>query len=79
MPKYQELNQLKGRMRTKKKTYRAFSEETGIPLNTLSNKLNGHSLFDIVEVAKLCGLLDISPEEIPIYFAVSWETQQIPT
>ena len=76
MPKYKELNILKGRIREKKKTYAGLSGETGIPINTLSNKINGHSLFDIVEVSKLCVSLEIQPKSIPLFFSLDCETQQ---
>ena len=54
MGKYAELMKLKGRITETGETYRSLSKKTGIPLNTLSNKINGHSLFDIVEVYKFC-------------------------
>lgn len=73
--KYPELNKLKGRIRERKETYRSISQKTGIPLNALSNKINGHYLFDIVEVSKVCVVLSINPEEIPVFFAVDCETQ----
>ena len=75
MRKYQELNKIKGRIAELGKSYRELSAESRIPLNTLSNKINGHSLFDIVEVSKLCALLDIPPEEIPVFFSIDCETQ----
>ena len=77
MRKYPELNKIKGRITEMGMTYRGLSKESGIPLNTLSNKINGHSLFDIVEVSKLCSILDIAPSEIPIFFSARCETQQM--
>ena len=68
MSKYPELNKLKGKMREMGETYRSMSEKTGIPLNTLNNKINGYSLFDITEALSVCSILGISPEEIPIFF-----------
>ena len=76
MSKYTELIKLKGRITGEGKTYRSVSKETGIALNTLSNKLNGHSLFDIVEASQMCAALGIRPEEIPFFFSVNCETQQ---
>lgn len=76
MQKYQPLNKLKGRITEKESTYRELSKKTGISLHSLSNKINGHSLFDIVEVSKICTELDIPPEDIPIFFSVSCETQR---
>ena len=75
MPKYDELTKLKGRITGEGQTYRTLSAMTNIPLNTLSNKLNGHSLFDIIEVSKLCAALNIMPEEIPFYFSICCVTQ----
>lgn len=66
--KYVELTYLKGRITEQKKTYRSVSENTGIPLNSLSNKLNGYSLFDILEMDALCQELNIIPSEIPKFF-----------
>lgn len=75
MKTYKKLNKLKGRITECGETYRSLSKKTGISLNTLSNKINGHSLFDIVEVSKICAELSIPPEEIPIFFSVCCETQ----
>ena len=68
--KYPILRRVKGRITEKGETYRSVSEKTGIPLNSLSNKLNGKSLCDIIEVSKLCCVLDIPAEEIPIFFEI---------
>ena len=75
--KYKELSFLKGRITEQGKSYRSVSERTGIALNTLSNKINGHSLFDIKQMAVLCEELDINPSEIPKFFLTAYcETQQ---
>lgn len=76
MSKYQPLNKLKGRITEKGSSYRKVSAGIGISLNTFCNKINGHSLFDIVEVSKICAELDIPPEQIPIFFSIDCETQQ---
>lgn len=75
MRKYPELNKLKGRITERRETYRSVSKKTGIPLNTLSNKINGHYLFDIGEVAKICDVLAISPAEVFFFFSSGCETQ----
>ncbi len=69
MGKHPELKKLKGLMREKGETYRSLSKKTGIPLNTLSNKINGYSLFDICESVSMCSVLDIDLRDIPIFFA----------
>jgi len=68
MNKYPELNKLKGKMREKGETYRSMSKKTGIPLNTLNNKLNGYSTFDIAEAVLVCSILDIELREVDSFF-----------
>ncbi len=68
MKKYSELNKLKGKMREKGETYRSMSKKVGIPLNTLNNKLNGYSTFDISEAVLVCSVLDIDLNEISYFF-----------
>lgn len=75
MSRYPKLMKLKGRLVERGETYRSFSEKLGVQPALLSNKLNGKSLFDIVEVSKICAELDISPSEIPVFFSVGCETQ----
>ena len=69
MNKYPELKKLKGRMVENGETYRSLCKKVGISLNSLNGKLNGYSLFDIAEVTAICSVLNIQPEEIPIFFA----------
>ncbi len=68
MSKYPELKKLKGKMVEMDETYRSMSQKTGISLNTLNNKLNGYTLFDISEVACICSVLNIKPSDIPVFF-----------
>lgn len=68
MNKYPELNYLKGKMREKGETYRSMSAKIGIPLNTLNNKLNGYSTFDVKEAVLVCSILDIQYNEMPKFF-----------
>lgn len=68
--KYPPLNKIKGRITEKGESYRSVSQKTGISLNSLSNKINGYSLFDLNEAAKLCAILDITQDEIAIFFEV---------
>lgn len=75
MRKYQELNKLKGKITERRETYRSVSKKTGIPLNSLSNKINGHYLFDIVEVEKICRVLCIAPQDVFFFFSQGCETQ----
>ena len=69
--KYPELRKIKGRITEKGETYRSVSEKTGISLNSLSNKINGYSLFDLNEAAKICAVLEIPQTEIANFFEIN--------
>lgn len=71
-----ELNKLKGRIREQKETYRSLSKKTGIPLNTLSNKINGHYLFDIDEIWRMCSVLEIAPADVFTFFIAEENLQK---
>ena len=66
--KYEELSELKGRMRKEGYSYRKLSEETGISVNAINDKLNGYSAMDTDDVELIAKTLGIFPEEIMIYF-----------
>ena len=64
----EKLNKLKGRIRELGETYRTIGDKIGIGANTLSNKINGYSAFNVDEAVKLCNVLNIDYSEIPIFF-----------
>lgn len=66
--KYRELVELKGLMRQKKVNYETLAKELEISISALSNKINGKSLFNILEADKISKILDMKREEIPVYF-----------
>ena len=68
MKKYRELVELKGLLREKKINYEALAKYLKLSLSALSNKINGKSVFNLVEVAKISQLAGINKEDIPIYF-----------
>lgn len=68
MKKYRELVELKGLLREKKINYEALAKYLKMSLSALSNKINGKSVFNLVEVAKISQLAGINKEDIPIYF-----------
>ncbi len=68
--KYPILKKVQGRMRECGETYRSLSQKTEISLNSLSDKLNGYTLCDIVEVSKICSVLNIPPQDIPSFFEI---------
>lgn len=68
MPKYRELVELKGILREKKISYEILAKHLEISISALSNKINGKSLFDILEASKIIEFAGILREEIPRYF-----------
>ena len=58
--KYPELNKLKGKFRELGLSYRKISDDTGIPLNRLNDKLNGYSQVGLDEALLLCEEAKIS-------------------
>lgn len=56
---YEILNALKGKIREENKNYRSLSKETGISVNSLNNKLNGYSVFDMREISIIVEKLNI--------------------
>ncbi len=70
MKKYEELRKIKGRITELGESYRSVSEKSGMSVHSLSNKLNGESVFNLNEVRSLCKILDIGPEDIANFFAI---------
>lgn len=68
MKKYRELLELKGLLREKKINYETLARHLKMSLSALSNKINGKSVFDILEVNKIASFIGISKEDIAIYF-----------
>lgn len=69
--RYPTLYKIKGRVKEKGETYRTLSEKVDINLNTLSDKINGYSLFDIEEVGRICVALSIPREQIANFFEIN--------
>ena len=61
-------NKLKGRIVECFGTRTAFAAAIGITNETLSRKLNGRSHFSNDEITKMCDLLKIDYNRIPVYF-----------
>lgn len=66
--KYRELVELKGKMREKKISYAAMAKKLKISVSNFSDKINGKSVFNIIEVNIMARELKIPIEEIHIYF-----------
>lgn len=68
MNKYRELVELKGLLREKKVNYETLAKYLKMSLSALANKINGKSVFNIVEVEKIVNFIGIQKEKIPLYF-----------
>lgn len=68
MKKYRELVELKGIMRQNKINYEYLARELEMSISALSNKINGKSVFDTIEVDKITKIVGIKREDIPLYF-----------
>lgn len=68
MQKYRELVELKGLLREKKINYVALANYLKLSLSAVANKINGKSIFNLVEVVKISELTGIKKEDIPMYF-----------
>lgn len=68
MNKYRELVELKGLLREKKINYTTLANYLKLSLSAVANKINGKSIFNLVEVVKISQFIGIKKEDIPIYF-----------
>jgi hypothetical protein len=68
MNKYRELVELKGLLRQKKINYETLAKYLKMSLSALSNKINGKSVFNILEVERIASFVGIERELIPVYF-----------
>ena len=68
MKKYRELVELKGLLREKKVNYEALAKYLKMSLSAICNKINGKSVFNLLEVNKIAQLLEIKKEDMGIYF-----------
>ena len=68
MKKYRELVELKGILREKKINYETLAKYLRMSLSALSNKINGKSVFNILEVNKIVNFVGIKKEDIHVYF-----------
>lgn len=57
------LSKLKGKLKEKGKTYKDGAEKIGQSVACFSNKMNGHSNFDVYEAAILCEWLEMDEKE----------------
>jgi cyanate lyase len=63
------LSKLKGKLKEKNKTYKDGAERIGQSVTCFSNKMNGHSSFDVYEAALLAEWLEMDEKErLDIFF-----------
>jgi len=65
---FKELSALKGLIRERGTSYNKLADEIGIHASTFSNKINGFTCFDAMEIDALCNLLDIHEKDVGKYF-----------
>ena len=63
-----DYSKLRGRIKERYNTESAFAEALKMNRSTLSLKLNNQVSFDQQDILEISKLLEISSEEIPIYF-----------
>ena len=63
-----DLSKLKGRIVEKFDTNSNFADKLGISLQQLSPKLTGKTAITKADIVEWCELLDISVDEIGVYF-----------
>lgn len=68
MADYTKMWNLKKRIKEEGLNYEELATKIGMGVNTLSNKLNGKSTFDIDEVQEIMKALNIKNSEVPHYF-----------
>lgn len=63
-----DYSKLRGKIKEKCGTQDVFAKKIGIGRVSLSQRLNNQSEFSQEEIFSACKVLDISKENIPIYF-----------
>lgn len=61
--KTMNTDKLKGKLVEKRKNYNECSKALGITITAFSNKMNGHSKFNIEEVNSLANYLNLTNQE----------------
>lgn len=63
-----DFSKLLGRIIEKFGTRSAFATAMDLADSALSNRINNKVPFDTAEIYMACELLDIEPQDIPVYF-----------
>ena len=62
------FNKVKGRMTELEISQEKMSDDMGMSISTLNEKLNGYADFKFTELVKIAYILDIEPTEYQDYF-----------
>ena len=68
--KYAELRELKKFLKKKNFSYKRLSDELGISIDAINNKLNGYTLLNINEMKSMVTLFNMQPTDIKRFFIV---------
>ena len=71
--KYAELRELKKFLKKKNFSYKMLSDELGISIDAINNKLNGYTLLNINEMKHMVTLFNMKPVDINKYFIIGSE------
>jgi hypothetical protein len=63
-----DFSKLLGRIVEKFGTRSAFAAELGLADSVLSSRLSNKVYFNAEEIHRSCEILDIDPQDIPVYF-----------
>lgn len=63
-----DYSKLRGRIVEKFGTLKTFAEFAGVNRPNLTNKMQGHTPFKTSEIYEMCKMLEISQDEIGVYF-----------
>ena len=80
--KYAELKELKNFLKRKNCSYKNLSNELGISIDAINNKLNGYTLLNINEMGIIISVFEMSNKDIkrcflPECLNEDWKTDMI--
>lgn len=63
-----DFSELRGRIKTRYGSEKAFAEAMGMAQSNLSARLNGKIQWSACEIKRACDLLEIPDEDVVVYF-----------
>ena len=67
------MRELKKFLKKKNISYKKLSDELGISIDAINNKLNGYTLLNINEMKHMVKLFNMEPVDINKYFIIGGE------